>query len=548
MGQKRRTEASPEDANQDERGKTSIGQKLNKYASPWSEYFRDLFWKTVNHLKTSRRTKYYVIFLVCCLLSYRLRSRSLTKRAAASSTKATTMVAKTATVVAKELAFGEFLSLVNANRVRDVQIGPSQFHFQIVNENTGESKNVTTSPGVTRPIPSIHSPIAQLLASKNIPFRAASPSPSSRVLPVVMIAVPFLYLGIVCWVAYKLYNEGVGGIGKRSKKKRKRRGLFSSGAEEQSTAAISFDQIAGIDHAKEQVMEIITCMKNPSRYQLMGARVPRGLLLSGPPGCGKTMLARALAAESNASFFYCCASDFVEVFSGRGAARVRNLFATAKAASPSILFIDELDAVGKKRNDFSMNEEREQTLNALLSCLDGFEQNDGKGDESQDGGKNSLVILVAATNRYDVLDPALVRPGRFDRVIPVQKPSVKGRQAILKVHLRKKRLAKSLRQWVGTSETDINSVLETINEGQRNSLQDTVELMESLVQSCAGFSGADLENVCNEAALLACRLGDNHIHANHLTMALDGFQKGRGIPSPTGQGTSPAASLFGYLR
>lgn len=226
---------------------------------------------------------------------------------------------------------------------------------------------------------------------------------------------------------------------------------------------VTFDDVAGIDEAKAELEEVVEFLRNSKKFQALGAKIPKGVLLLGPPGCGKTLLARAIAGEASVPFFHISGSDFVEMFVGVGASRVRDLFETAKANRPSLIFIDEIDAVGRQRGAGlgGGHDEREQTLNQLLVEMDGFDPNAG-------------VILIAATNRPDVLDPALLRPGRFDRRIVVDNPDARGREAILNVHIRGKPM-----------EKDVN--------------------VESLARRTPGFSGADLANLVNEAALLAAR-------------------------------------------
>src|SRR5207245_2137004 len=226
---------------------------------------------------------------------------------------------------------------------------------------------------------------------------------------------------------------------------------------------VTFDDVAGCDEAKFELKEVVDFLKNPKRYRDLGARIPKGVLLVGPPGTGKTLLARAVAGEAKVPFYSISGSDFVEMFVGVGAARVRDLFQQAKQHAPCIIFIDELDAIGRQRGVHvgTVNDEREQTLNALLVEMDGFEPNTG-------------VIILAATNRPEVLDRALLRPGRFDRQVVVDAPDLDGREAILKVHSRNKHLA-----------PDVD--------------------LRRIAAATAGFSGADLANVLNEAALLAAR-------------------------------------------
>ena len=229
-----------------------------------------------------------------------------------------------------------------------------------------------------------------------------------------------------------------------------------------SAEGIKFDDVAGEDEAKENLTEIVNYLHNPKQYQEIGASMPKGVLLVGPPGTGKTMLAKAVAGEANVPFFSMSGSEFVEMFVGMGASKVRDLFKQAKEKAPCIVFIDEIDAIGKKRDgQMGGNDEREQTLNQLLTEMDGFEGNTG-------------VIILAATNRPESLDPALTRPGRFDRRVPVELPDLKGREAILKIHARNKPLAE---------DVDLHTV----------------------AQATVGFTGADLENLLNEAALLSAR-------------------------------------------
>ncbi|MHB0913200.1 MAG: ATP-dependent zinc metalloprotease FtsH [Armatimonadota bacterium] len=242
---------------------------------------------------------------------------------------------------------------------------------------------------------------------------------------------------------------------------------------------VTFDDVAGVEEAKQELEEVVEFLRNPKKFQALGAKIPKGVLLLGPPGSGKTLLARAIAGEAGVPFFHISGSDFVEMFVGVGASRVRDLFETAKANRPSLIFIDEIDAVGRQRGAGlgGGHDEREQTLNQLLVEMDGFDPNAG-------------VILIAATNRPDVLDPALLRPGRFDRRVTVDNPDAKGREAILKVHVRGKPLDK-----------DVD--------------------LDSLARRTPGFSGADLANLVNEAALLAARREKSKIGKPEFEASID---------------------------
>ena len=278
---------------------------------------------------------------------------------------------------------------------------------------------------------------------------------------ILMEMIPTLIIMIILIVAWVLIMKKMGGGGLGGKEMSFGKAKIKNTNDEKRKT--TFDDVAGADEEKEELAEVVEFLKAPEKYNKLGARIPKGVLLVGPPGTGKTLLARAVAGEAGVRFFSISGSDFVEMFVGVGASRVRDLFDQAKKNSPCIIFIDEIDAVGRQRGAGlgGGNDEREQTLNQLLVEMDGFGANEG-------------VILIAATNRPDVLDPALMRPGRFDRQVVVSYPDVNGREAILRVHARKKPLA-----------PDVN--------------------LKTIAKTTAGFTGADLENLLNEAALLAAR-------------------------------------------
>ena len=282
-------------------------------------------------------------------------------------------------------------------------------------------------------------------------------------------------------------SGGPGGIFNIGKSKAT---LFDKG----TNVNITFNDVAGLDEAKVEVMEIVDFLKNPKKYTALGGKIPKGALLVGPPGTGKTLLAKAMAGEAQVPFFSMSGSDFVELFVGVGASRVRDLFKQAREKAPCIIFIDEIDAIGRARGKNAMmsNDERESTLNQLLVEMDGF-------------GGDSGIIILAATNRPDVLDTALLRPGRFDRQISIDKPDLKGREAIFKVHLKPIKIS---------SRLDIYK----------------------LAEQTPGFAGADIANVCNEAALIAARKGKDSVEMEDFQDAVDrvigGLEKKNKIISP----------------
>lgn len=290
----------------------------------------------------------------------------------------------------------------------------------------------------------------------------------------VLGILPFVFFVLLFWVMFKQAKRGAMQTFDFTKAKAR---LF--GAEGHPKEKITFKDVGGLKEAKEELMEIVDFLKHPKKYFQIGARIPKGVLLVGPAGCGKTLIARAVAGESNVPFLHISGSEFVELFVGVGAARVRSLFQEAKRRQPSIIFVDELDSIGKVRGPAIVggHEEREQTLNQLLVEMDGFEPND-------------KVIVLAACNRPDVLDPALLRPGRFDRKVILDLPDVKEREEILKIHCKNKPLDK-----------DVD--------------------LEELAKRTPGFSGADLANLVNEAAILAARRNKTKISQKELTEAFE---------------------------
>ncbi|WP_313640929.1 ATP-dependent zinc metalloprotease FtsH, partial [Paenibacillus sp.] len=286
----------------------------------------------------------------------------------------------------------------------------------------------------------------------------------SSIIPLVIMFILFFFL----------FNQAQGGGGKVMNFGKSKARLYN-----EEKKKISFEDVAGADEEKQELVEVVEFLKDPRKFAAVGARIPKGVLLVGPPGTGKTLLARAVAGEAGVPFFSISGSDFVEMFVGVGASRVRDLFENAKKNAPCIIFIDEIDAVGRQRGAGlgGGHDEREQTLNQLLVEMDGFGGNEG-------------IIIVAATNRADILDPALLRPGRFDRQITVDRPDVKGREAVLKVHARNKPLTKDVR-------------------------------LDVVAKRTTGFTGADLENLLNEAALLAARRNRKDISMIEVDEAID---------------------------
>ena len=358
-----------------------------------------------------------------------------------------------------ELTYSQFLKEVNANNVAIVTIVENSISGQLVNG----TEFTTYSPDDPE--------MMNLLRSKNIEIDAKPPVEISWWMRLLSSLLPMLLI-IGIWL-YMIQQMQGGGSKVMSFGKSKAKRLSKD------VPKVTFKDVAGIDEAEEEVAEVIEFLKSPAKFRKLGAKIPRGILLYGPPGSGKTLLARAIAGEAGVPFFSISGSDFVEMFVGVGASRVRDLFKQAKAASPCIIFMDEIDAVGRHRGAGlgGGHDEREQTLNQLLVEMDGFDQ-------------TTEIILIAATNRPDILDPALLRPGRFDRRIVIDRPDILGREAILKVHARGKPLAE---------EVDI----------------------KVLARRTPGFVGSDLANLVNEAALLASRKNKKAIDMEDLEAAID---------------------------
>jgi cell division protease FtsH len=341
------------------------------------------------------------------------------------------------------LSYTEFLRMVEEERVAEVIIQGQE----LVGTDVNRTRFRVFAPQ--------DGDLIKILREKGVAISAKPPAESPWYMSVLVSWFPMLVL-IGVWIFFMRQMQAGGGKALSFGKSRAR--LMSDQSEK-----VTFEDVAGIDEAKEELAEIVEFLRDPKKFTRLGGRIPKGVLLVGPPGCGKTLLARAIAGEAGVPFFSISGSDFVEMFVGVGASRVRDLFVQGKKNAPCIIFIDEIDAVGRHRGAGlgGGHDEREQTLNQLLVEMDGFESNEG-------------VILISATNRPDVLDPALLRPGRFDRQVVVSMPDIRGREKILRVHMEKTPVG-----------PDVNPVI--------------------LAKGTPGFSGADLENLVNEAALLAAK-------------------------------------------
>jgi cell division protease FtsH len=362
------------------------------------------------------------------------------------------------------IPYSEFVQAVDEDKVSSVTLDGEAVRFR----GTDGRDYVTIKPDDAE--------VTKMLIAENIPVTAESQQ-QSGFQTFILSLLPFLLLiGVWIYFMNRMQGGGKGGAMGFGKSKAK---LLT-----EKNGRVTFDDVAGIDEAKEELEEIVEFLRNPQKFSRLGGKIPKGALLEGPPGTGKTLLARAIAGEAGVPFFTISGSDFVEMFVGVGASRVRDMFEQAKKNAPCIVFIDEIDAVGRHRGAGygGGNDEREQTLNQLLVEMDGFEANEG-------------VIIIAATNRKDVLDPALLRPGRFDRQITVGNPDIKGREKILGVHARKTPLG-----------PDVD--------------------LRIIARGTPGFSGADLMNLVNEAALMAARVGRRAVTMEDFEQAKDKIMMG----------------------
>jgi len=362
--------------------------------------------------------------------------------------------------VSREVNFSELITQIDENRVHDITISGNEVSGHFADNRTFQTY-----------VPSIGSFMEQL-KGKKVQVSAKPPEETGIFTSIFINLLPVIvFFGLWVWLS----RRTSGGIGRGPMTMGKSKAKMLSEEE----INVKFDDVAGVDEAKEDLQEVVEFLSAPHKFQAVGGKIPKGVLLVGPPGTGKTLLAKAVAGEAGVPFFHLSGSDFVEMFVGVGASRVRDMFEQAKKNAPCIIFIDEIDAVGRNRNAgiSGGNDEREQTLNALLVEMDGFNDNEG-------------IIIIAATNRVDVLDPALLRPGRFDRQVTVSNPDIIGREKILKVHSRAVPLG---------ADVDLRTV----------------------AKGTPGFSGADLANLVNEAALLAARRSMRIVTAKEFDDARD---------------------------
>merc|ERR1712222_70131 len=375
-------------------------------------------------------------------------------------------------VVSSRMTYGRFLEYLEMGWVKQVDLYDNSRNA-IVQASSPELGNRPQSIRVEIPVGA--SQLIQKLKASNIDFDA-HPAPRKSIFLTIAsnLLLPLIFIGSLIF-----FFQNSDNFSQNSNTSPMNLGKSPARFDENPDTGVSFNDIAGIDEAKAEFEEIVSFLKEPERYTLVGAKIPKGVLLVGPPGTGKTLLAKAIASEANVPFYNVAGSEFVEMFIGIGAARIRDLFKKASENTPCIVFIDEIDAVGRERGAGigGGNDEREQTLNQLLTEMDGFKENKG-------------VIVVGATNRFDILDSALLRPGRFDRQIKIGLPDRSGRLGILKVHSQNKPLGKDV------------SLIQVVNR-------------------TSGFSGADLANVLNESAILATRYQKNTITKNEVNEAID---------------------------
>jgi len=369
------------------------------------------------------------------------------------------------------LTYNEFMNDLEDNKVKKIEVTPRE--RASIYEVRGKLKNYSSDEEFFTRIPMSDSVMKKIVTASdknNFEFVTVADPESSSILNILAEVVPLV---LILGIGYYFISKQMVGKGSSIDFGKSRAHLSTD------KDKVTFKDVAGLEEEKEEVREIIDFLKNPKKFEKLGARIPKGVLLMGPPGTGKTLLAKAVAGEANVPFYFISGSEFVELFVGVGASRVRDMFAQAKRNAPCLIFIDEIDAVGRQRGTGlgGGHDEREQTLNQLLTEMDGFGPNEG-------------IIIIAATNRPDVLDPALLRPGRFDRQVTVSLPDVQEREAILKVHAKNKKLAPSV-------------------------------TLENLAKRTPGFSGADLENLLNEAALLAVRRNKNVITMSEIDEATD---------------------------
>ncbi len=409
--------------------------------------------KEVKNSKKPFLYYYLVVCVVMILLNWLLIPRALAPKV-------------------KEVGYDTFLTMLEEENIKEVQVEENQIIFSDKSDPTGYYKTgLFNDPG-----------LVERLRMAGVVFGTEIVEEPSVWTSLLVSLAPFLFFILLGQLLMRSMSKRMGGMGNAMTFGKSNAKIYV-----ESTTGIHFSDVAGEDEAKEVLTEIVDFLHNPEKYAQIGASMPKGALLVGPPGTGKTLLAKAVAGEANVPFFSISGSEFVEMFVGMGAAKVRDLFKQANEKAPCIVFIDEIDTIGKKRDNGGMggNDEREQTLNQLLTEMDGF-----------DGRKG--VMILAATNRPESLDPALLRPGRFDRRVPVELPDLKGREDILKVHAKKVRLAE---------DVDFNAI----------------------ARAAAGASGAELANMINEAALRAVRQGRQYVIQSDLEESVEvviaGYQK-----------------------